>query len=172
MAIPGDLIKQARENRNKKQAQIAQLLNRTQGYISKIESEDPSTSEKGGIKGDELLKVARYLDYDPYVFTGELSFEEGDLRNREKDKTITDLSKKVEYLADVVQKKVPDIIDLETHKIVEVLNRDSIRECISKIQNWNEDRIQMILGFIQGMEGQELYEKYAKKNLSKKASAS
>ena len=69
MAIAGALIKKIRESRGKKQIDLAKMIGKTQGYIARIESDEL----KGGIKGDELLQIAKGLEYNPFVFSADIS---------------------------------------------------------------------------------------------------
>ena len=68
MAISGAIIKNIRESRGKKQTDLAKMIGKTQGYIARLEADEL----KGGIKGDELLKIAMGLEYNPFVFSGDM----------------------------------------------------------------------------------------------------
>lgn len=94
MAIQGIVLKQARKSRGKSQAELAGLIGKDQTYISKIEQ----NKLDGGIKGDELLSIAKSLEYDPYVFSGELDLNDGDLRGRGQEQTLSALVRKVSEL--------------------------------------------------------------------------
>ncbi len=91
MAIDGELLRQARESRHRSQAAIADVLGVDQTYISKLEK----NKLQGGMKGDELLALARELEYDPHVFSGAVSFEDGDLRRHPRTDDLKELKESV-----------------------------------------------------------------------------
>lgn len=147
MPIPGGILEEARLSRGRGQEEIAALIGRTQGYISKLEKGN------GSLKGDELLKIARFLEYDPYVFTGEIALKEGTLKGKEQNKTLIDLYKELENIKKTIQQKVPDIVPFD--ELYEQLNKRDIRHLVQIIQNWTTERIQRVIAFSQGMESQE-----------------
>ncbi len=94
MPIAGSILTAARKSRGRSQEEIAAAIGRKQAYVSKLERDDIA----GGIKGDELLSLAEYLHYDPHVFSGDLSLEDGDLRGKDQEKVLTSLVREIEEL--------------------------------------------------------------------------
>lgn len=107
MAILGKIIREARKSRGKSQDYLANLIGRDQTYISKLEK----GKLEGGIKGDELLKIAEVLGYNPYVFTGEISLEDGDLTQFDvffKNADYNDL----QHIIRLIKSNFPNSVDI------------------------------------------------------------
>lgn len=124
MAIDGKLIELARKSRGKSQADLAKIVNSDQTYISKVEK----NKLKGGIKGDELLEIAKALEYDPLVFLGDISLDEGDLKGKKQDSEIRALRKEIAELKNKVRPiekldKVAErvMINQDLHDLVEMI---------------------------------------------------
>jgi len=120
VAIDGGLLKQARESRGRSQSMIADVISADQTYISKIEK----NKLLGGIKGDELLRIAGFLQYDPYVFIGKLSFEEGDLKTKANQPKLNEIAEMVSRLDEKISP--PEDID-------ELANRVTLKPELRKI---------------------------------------
>lgn len=131
MAISGELIKQVRESRGRSQHELAEIIGKSQGYIAKLEND----SMKGGIKGDELLLIAEYLEYDPYVFIGRLSLKDGDLRNTGYKKTISELIQEVYSLREKYNPANED-------QMARIINeKPALKKLFLMVQKWPEEEI-------------------------------
>lgn len=131
MAIPGKLIKQARESRGSSQQDLAKVIGKSQGYIAKLEN----NGTKSGIKGDELLIIAEYLEYDPRVFNGRLSLRDGDLKYSGYKKTISELIQEVHSLREKYNPGEDD--DL----IKSIKQKPTLKRLLLMVQKWPEDKI-------------------------------
>ena len=107
MAIDGELIKQARESRNKSQAYLADL--------------------------DELLSIAQDLQYDPYVFVGKTTFENGDLLKHPRLDELSEMRKAISGLTSAISPTVPD----EYQRMCErVMVNAPLRDLVDTVQFW------------------------------------
>jgi transcriptional regulator with XRE-family HTH domain len=149
MAISGELIKQARESRGKSQQDLAERIGKSQGYIAKIEN----NGTKGGIKGDEILFIAEYLEYDPFVFIKRMSLKDGDLRNTGYKETISELIKEVYSLR---EKYNPTD---ESNLARAISEKPALKRLILMAQKWPEDKIKRItdlaFGYFSGIMDRE-----------------
>jgi transcriptional regulator with XRE-family HTH domain len=147
MAISGALLKSIRESRGKKQSDLARMIGKTQGYIARLESDEL----RGGIKGDELLKIARGLEYNPFVFSGEISLAEGDLRRQSNANEMEKLILKVEDQAQIIERYKNLVVSNEYDK-VKLLMEDKpvLKEIIFTIMHWDETLLQRIKDYTSG----------------------
>ncbi len=142
VAISGRLLKEARESRGgTSQGAVAEAIGCEQSYVSKLEND----KMQGGIKGDELLKLARFLNYDPHVFSGELSFQDGDLRNAEERKTLSMLVAKIAEL----ESKVAPAHD--TDPLFErIQSNRELRELVDSIKFMDSVKLRELHGVVFG----------------------
>ena len=140
MAISGEMIKKIRESRGKNQQDLAEKIDKSQGYIAKLENNNIT----GGIKGDELLIIAEYLEYDPYVFSGKLSLTDGDLTNTGYKKTITELIREVHDLREKYNQ------ENEEGLVNRIKNNPELRRLFSRIQDWPADKIKELTALAHG----------------------
>jgi len=145
LAIPGKLLKEARKSRGKSQAVLAVIIGADQTYISKLEKD----KIQGGIKGDELLKIARELKYDPYVFLGEMSFAEGDLGHRKRIDEVKALRETINRLEKKI--KLPEKLDPIAER---VMINQPLHDLVELIQFWDATMIRRFMdiayGFVTG----------------------
>jgi len=143
LAVDGLIVKRARESRGKKQYHLAEVIGADQTYISKIEK----NKLQGGLKGDELLKIAEYLDYDPYVFLGELSFKQGDLKLQTQR---ADMQKLYDKMAMLERKVRPT---KEVDPLAErVISNRTLRELVDRVKFWEERMLQRLIDIAYGLE--------------------
>lgn len=156
MAIPGMKIKEVRESRGKKQIDLAKIIGKTQGYIARLESDEL----KGGIKGDELLKIAGSLEYNPFVFSGEMDLAEGDLRRQSHASEMEKLIVKVEDQAQIIERYKNLIVSNEYDKIKLLMeSKPVLKDIIYTIMNWDEALLQRVKDFSSGCAAGINYEK-------------
>jgi transcriptional regulator with XRE-family HTH domain len=156
MAISGTLLKAIRESRGKKQADLAKMIGKTQGYIARLESNEL----RGGIKGDELLKIARGLEYNPFVFSGEINLAEGDLRRQSNANEMEKLILKIEDQAQIIERYKNLVVSNEHDKIKLLMeNKPVLKDIIYTIMNWDEPLLQRVKDFTSGCAAGVDYEK-------------
>ena len=147
MAISGKLIKKIRESRGKKQIDLAKMIGKTQGYIARLEADEL----KGGIKGDELLKIAGGLEYNPFVFSGEMGLEEGDLRRQSNTNEMEKLILKVEDQAQIIERYKNLIVSNEYDKLkILIAEKPVFKDILFTIMNWDNNLLQRIRDFSNG----------------------
>jgi len=147
MAISGKLIKKIRESRGKKQIDLAKMIGKTQGYIARLEADEL----KGGIKGDELLKIAGGLEYNPFVFSGEMELEEGDLRRQSNTNEMEKLILKVEDQAQIIERYKNLVVSNEYDKIkILIAEKPLFKDILLTIMNWENNLLQRIKDFSSG----------------------
>lgn len=150
MAISGVLIKEIRESRGKKQIDLAKMIGKTQGYIARLEADEL----KGGIKGDELLKIARSLEYNPFVFSGEMDLAEGDLRRQVNVHEMEKLILKIEDQAQIIERYKNLVVSNEYDKIKLLMEKKPVlKDIIFTIMNWDEALLQRVKDFTSGCAG-------------------
>ncbi|MBN2536052.1 MAG: helix-turn-helix transcriptional regulator [Spirochaetales bacterium] len=147
MAIAGALIKEIRESRGKKQIDMAKMIGKTQGYIARLEADEL----RGGIKGDELLKIARGLEYNPFVFSGEIDLAGGDLRRQSNANEMEKLILKIEDQAQIIERYKNLVVSNEYDKIKLLMeNKPVLKDIIFNIMNWDEALLQRLKDFSSG----------------------
>lgn len=144
VAISGDIIKRARRSRGRSQEALAEVVGADQTYISKIEKD----KIQAGIKGDELLAIATFLEYDPYVFSGEIPLRDGDLRKREQLPEMSELLRRMEGVETVVREKIPAAAK-EDPEYELLVQRRELREVIRKLSTWPVERVMQVIGYVE-----------------------
>ncbi|MBN2534600.1 MAG: helix-turn-helix transcriptional regulator [Spirochaetales bacterium] len=149
MAIPGEIIKQARESRGKSQHDLAEIIGKSQGYIAKLEN----NNMKGGIKGDELLLIAEYLEFDPRIFNGRISIKDGDLKYSGYKQTISELIKEVHSLRGKYN------LDYEDDLVMSINKKPALKKLLLMAQKWPEEKIKrmtdLAFGYFSGVMDRE-----------------
>lgn len=145
MFVSGDKIRLARKSRGYSQEDIAKAIGRDQSYISKLEKQQID----GGIKGDELLVIAKLLQFDPFAFSDEMTLEEGDLRTRTNDSALSALTRRIDELsARVTPTKDQDPI------AERVMVNHALREHVQLVQFLDARMLEkisaMVYGYLQG----------------------
>ena len=147
MAISGAIIKNIRESRGKKQTDLAKMIGKTQGYIARLEADEL----KGGIKGDELLKIAMGLEYNPFVFSGDMDLDEGDLRRQLNPRQIEKFILKLEDQAQIIERYRSLIVSNEYDKVKILMEKKTVlKDIIFTIMNWDDDLLQRVKDFTSG----------------------
>ena len=152
MAIKGELIERARKLRGRSQAYLADVLKVDQTYISKLER----NKLQGGIKGDELLSLARELEFDPYVFSGEIAFDTGDLRKHPR----TDELKTIRETVQKIETRIfPTKTDRDSELVDKIVNTPLLRDLMELVQHSEPVQLQrfkdIAFGYMAGGGGKE-----------------
>jgi transcriptional regulator with XRE-family HTH domain len=147
MAVSGAIIKKVRESRGKKQIDLANMIGKTQGYIARLEADEL----KGGIKGDELLHIASGLEFNPFVFSGEMDLEEGDLRRQLNPNQLEKFILKLEDQAQIIERYRSLIVSNEYDKIKLLMDRKPLlKDIVFSIMTWDDVLLQRIKDFVSG----------------------
>lgn len=97
-AIIGKRIKDVRKNKNKTQENLAEFLDVSTVYVSRIER---GTTK---VNLETLIKICEFLDVSPaYILTGSICSSEDYLRNEITDMLIGCSPEKIRLIADVIK---------------------------------------------------------------------